>query len=95
MKLLLTRHGQTDWNVAGKVQGTTDIELNETGKKQAKKTGEKLLDYNIDVIIASPLKRAKRTAEIIRGNRNIPILLDEGIKERCFGEFEGKTRQRI
>lgn len=95
MKLLLTRHGQTDWNVAGKIQGTTDIELNETGKKQAKTTGEKLLDYNIDVIISSPLKRAKNTAKIIRGNRNIPILLDDGLKERCFGEFEGKTREEF
>ena len=95
MKLLLTRHGQTDWNVAGKVQGITDIELNETGKKQAEATGEKLLDYNIDIIISSPLKRAKKTAEIIRGNRNIPILLDEGLMERGFGEFEGKTREEF
>lgn len=95
MKLLLTRHGQTDWNVAGKIQGTTDIELNETGIEQAKATGEKLLDYNIDIIIASPLKRAKKTAEIIRGNRNIEILLDDGLKERAFGEFEGKTREEF
>lgn len=95
MKLLLTRHGQTDWNVAGKIQGITDIELNETGKKQAKATGEKLLNYNIDIIISSPLKRAKMTAEIIRGNRNIEILLDDGLKERCFGEFEGKTREEM
>ena len=92
MKLLLTRHGQTDWNVAGKIQGTTDIELNETGKIQAKETGKKLLNYDIDVIISSPLKRAKNTAEIIRGDRDIEILLDDGLKERCFGEFEGKTR---
>lgn len=92
MKLLLTRHGQTDWNVAGKVQGTTDIELNEIGKKQAEETGKKLLNYDIDIIISSPLKRAKKTAEIIRENRNIPILLDDGLKERCFGKFEGKTR---
>ena len=95
MKLLLTRHGQTDWNVAGKIQGTTDIELNETGKKQAEETGKKLINYDIDVIIASPLKRAKKTAEIIRGNRNIEILLDDGLKERAFGEFEGKTREEF
>lgn len=95
MKLLLTRHGQTDWNVAGKIQGTTDIELNEKGIEQAKATGEKLLNYNIDIIIASPLKRAKKTAEIIRGNRDIQILLDEGLRERCFGEFEGKTREEF
>ncbi len=95
MKLLVTRHGQTDWNLAGKVQGKTDIELNETGLEQAKIAGEKLLNEKIDVIISSPLKRAKKTAEIIRGNRNIPILLDKGIEERSFGEFEGKTREEF
>ena len=72
-----------------------NIELNETGKKQAEETGKKLLNYDIDVIIASPLKRAKKTAEIIRGNRNIEILLDDGLKERAFGEFEGKTREEF
>lgn len=91
MKIILTRHGQTDWNVLGKVQGITDIELNETGIKQAEETGNKLLNYNIDYIITSPLKRAKKTAEIIAKDRNIPILVDEGLKERAYGEIEGKT----
>ncbi len=95
MKLLLTRHGQTDWNVAGKVQGQTDIELNETGVIQAKVVGEKLSNEKIDVIISSPLKRAKKTAELIRGNRDIPILIDERITERSFGEHEGKTREEF
>ncbi len=95
MKLLLTRHGQTDWNVAGRIQGITDIELNETGIKQAEATREKLLNENIDVIISSPLKRARKTAEIIGSGRDIPIIIDNGIKERCFGKFEGKTRKDI
>ena len=60
MKLLLTRHGQTDWNVAGRIQGMTDIELNETGIRQAEEVREKLLNENIDVIITSPLKRARQ-----------------------------------
>lgn len=95
MKVLLTRHGQTDWNVLGKIQGITDIELNETGIKQAQETGKKLLNYDIDYIISSPLKRAKRTAEIIGQGRNIPIIVDDGLKERAFGEFEGKTRKEF
>ena len=95
MKLLLTRHGQTDWNVAGKIQGITDIELNETGVKQAEATREKLLNQNIDVIISSPLKRARKTAEIIKGERNIPLIIDNGLKERCFGKLEGKTREEF
>ncbi len=91
MKLLLTRHGQTDWNVKGKIQGMTDTELNETGIKQAKQVREKLLNENIDVIITSPLKRARKTAEIIGEGRHIPIIYDERIRERCFGKFEGLT----
>lgn len=95
MKILLTRHGQTDWNVLRKVQGRTDIELNETGIKQAEIAREKLLNYNIDLIISSPLKRAKKTAEIIENNRNIPIVINEALIERSFGRYEGKAPEGI
>ncbi len=95
MKILLTRHGQTDWNVLGKIQGLTDIELNETGIKQAEETREKLLDKKIDLILTSPLKRAKKTAEIIGKGRNIPIIVDNGLIERAFGKNEGKTREEF
>lgn len=95
MRLLLTRHGQTDWNIVGKIQGQTDIELNETGIKQAEETREKLAKEKIDVIISSPQKRAKRTAEIIARGRKIPIIIDKGIEERYFGKFEGKTRKEF
>ena len=57
MKIYVIRHGQTDWNVAGKCQGRTDIELNETGIEQAKQAKEQLKNYNIEQIICSPLKR--------------------------------------
>lgn len=90
MRLLLTRHGQTDWNVQGKAQGRTDTNLNETGIEQAKMLAEKLMDYNIDVIISSPLKRARKTAEIIANGRKIPTLCDEDIVERSFGKYEGQ-----
>ncbi len=90
MKIYVTRHGQTDWNVEGKTQGRADIELNEVGISQAKQTKEALKNKNIDLIICSPLKRAKQTAEIINEGRNIPIIYDEQIMERNFGEFEGK-----
>lgn len=95
MKLLLTRHGQTDWNIEGKIQGQTDIELNATGIKQAESTREKLLKEKIDIIISSPQKRASKTAEIIARGRNIPIIIDERIAERYFGKFEGKTREEF
>lgn len=95
MRLLLTRHGQTDWNVLGKIQGQTDIELNEIGIKQAEATREKIANQKIDVIISSPQKRAKKTAEIIAKGRNIPIIIDKEIEERNFGKFEGKTREEF
>lgn len=95
MRLLLTRHGQTDWNVAGKIQGVTDTELNETGIKQAELTRDKLLNEDIDVIISSPLKRAKKTAEIIATGRNTPLIIDNEVTERCFGKFEGKTPEEF
>ena len=90
MKIYVTRHGQTDWNVQGKTQGRTDIELNEVGIKQAKQTKEELKNVDIDLIICSPLKRAKQTAQIINEGRNIPIIFDDQIIERNFGEFEGE-----
>lgn len=90
MRLLLTRHGQTDWNVQGKAQGRTDTNLNETGIEQAKMLAKKLMDYNIDVIISSPLKRARKTAEIIAEGRAIPVFCDEDIIERSFGKYEGQ-----
>ena len=90
MKIYVTRHGQTDWNVQGKTQGRADIELNEVGIKQAKQTKEELKNIDIDLIICSPLKRAKKTAEIINEGRNIPIIFDDQIIERNFGEFEGE-----
>ena len=58
MDILLTRHGQTEWNVLKKVQGKANIELNETGQNQALITAQNLLDEEIDLIISSPLKRA-------------------------------------
>ena len=90
MEILLTRHGQTEWNLLKKLQSKTNIELNETGVEQAKKIKEKLKNTNIDIIICSPLKRAIQTAEIINEERNLPIILDNRISERDFGEFEGK-----
>lgn len=91
MEILLTRHGQTDWNVLQKAQGISDIELNEVGKQQAEETANKLKDIKIDLIICSPLKRAIETADIINKNKNVPIIFDERIAERNFGEFEGVT----
>lgn len=87
--IYITRHGQTNWNVQKKVMGRCDEPLNETGLNQAEETRNNLMDTDIDLIICSPLKRARQTAEIINRDRNIPIIYDERIIERDFGEFEG------
>lgn len=87
--IYITRHGQTDWNVQKKVMGRCDEPLNENGLKQAEETRKNLINTDIDLIICSPLIRAKQTAEVINTNRNIPIIYDDRIIERDFGEFEG------
>lgn len=90
MKLFVVRHGQTDWNLERKLQGQVDTELNENGVKQANelKSDIKNQDYKIDLIIASPLKRTKKTAEIISDGK-IDIIYSDKIIERGFGELEG------
>lgn len=91
MKLYVTRHGQTDWNVQKIVQGQTDTPLNETGIKQAYLTKRKLQDIPFDLILSSPLKRAKQTASIINEGRNIPIVYEKSLLEICYGENEGTS----
>ncbi len=95
MKILVTRHGQTDWNVEKRIQGRTDIELNNKGIEQAYKTKENLKNEKIDLIICSPLKRAKQTADIINIDRNITITYDERLLEICYGENEGKLHDEF
>lgn len=92
MEIFVTRHGQTDWNVLEKLQGQTDIELNDIGRQQAKETGELIKNENIDLIISSPLKRAKETAQIINRNFNVSIIEDNRLMERRFGKCEGLTK---
>ena len=95
MKLYILRHGQTNWNKKGKIQGKTDIELNEEGIEQAKEARKLLENYPIDMIVASPLKRARKTAEIINETKKAPIVFDKALEERGFGDFEGKIRKEI
>lgn len=85
----LVRHGETDWNLQQKCQGKTDIPLNTTGERQARETGEYVKDFSWDIIVTSPLKRAKRTAEIINEYLHLPIVEMDDFKERDYGDAEG------
>ncbi len=91
MEIYFVRHGQTDYNILGKYYGRTDVLLNETGQKQAKKMGKFLSDISFDKIITSPLKRAYDTARMIGEKREILIEKEELLCEQNFGIFEGKT----
>ena len=94
MKLLIVRHGKTNWNTEKRAAGLSDVELNDEGIEQAKTLRDKLKDVNIDVIISSPLKRAVKTAEIINENHKLNILLDEDIIERNLGIYEGQPNEK-
>ncbi len=91
MRLVLIRHGETDWNRRGKIQGVTDISLNENGIKSAGELADRLKnsDYSFSVVYSSPLKRAYETGEILARELNIPIKVKENLSELCFGKFEG------
>ncbi|MDO4488928.1 MAG: histidine phosphatase family protein [Eubacteriales bacterium] len=89
MKLLIVRHGETDWNVDGRLQGQTDIELNDKGREMARQTGIGMKDVHIDLCYSSPLKRAYETAELMLAGRDIEIRTDDRLKEASFGKWEG------
>lgn len=91
MTIYLIRHGETDLNKEHRLQGHSDIELNDYGRELARITGQALSTVNFDYVFTSPLIRAKETAQILVDNQEVkaPIIEDERIKEICFGEFEG------
>ena len=91
MKVIIARHGQTEWNRLGKLQGQTDISLNEEGQRQAEETARQIADEKIDLIISSPLKRARETADIINKRFEASIIEDDRLKERNYGKSEGLT----
>ncbi|MRN53368.1 histidine phosphatase family protein [Paenibacillus monticola] len=94
MLIGLIRHGLTDWNVAGKIQGQTDIPLNMEGREQAEMLADRLLQepYRWDYCITSSLSRAEETGKIIAAQLGIPMLeSDHRIRERAYGQIEGLT----
>jgi probable phosphoglycerate mutase len=83
------RHGKTEWNAKHKLQGRTDIPLNEDGKRMAENARAEYFNVHFDICYCSPLSRAKETAEILLRGRNIPIITDERLIEMSFGVYEG------
>jgi broad specificity phosphatase PhoE len=92
--LLLVRHGETDWNRGGRWQGGSDTRLNELGREQASALAE-TLDGTVDAIYSSDLARARETAEILAAKLGLDVHLDERLRERSFGSWEGLTTSEI
>ncbi len=94
-KFILLRHGQTDWNLQRRYQGQSDIALNETGEAQSQLAGTQLRNMPLDVIYSSDLIRARDTAMAVKQyHPNTPIHFDQRIRERSFGDFEGKSYEK-
>jgi broad specificity phosphatase PhoE len=90
LKLILVRHGETYWNKERRVQGgDSDIELNNTGSEQARKLAAFLENESITTILSSPMQRTIATAKIIASQHQLPVEIDQGLRELKFGELEG------
>jgi len=96
MRILLARHGETPWNAEGRYQGQIDIPLSPVGESQARALGERLRDVHITRAVASPLSRARLTAELALGEaRKSMLTLDPDIQEIAHGEWEGLLAAEI
>jgi probable phosphoglycerate mutase len=94
-RLIAVRHGETAWNTQSRIQGHTDIPLNETGLWQAERVGQAVAQEAVHAIYSSDLQRARLTAQAIGRSAGLPVQLEEGLRERHFGELEGLTHDEI
>ena len=90
-KLLLVRHGETDWNAEGRLQGQTDRPLSDYGRRQAQQLADELGSEEFEAIYSSDLIRARETAEIIARRLELPVKLDPDLREKDWGTWEGLT----
>jgi broad specificity phosphatase PhoE len=90
-RLILIRHGETDWNVARRYFGVSDVPLNDNGRRLAEETARALFSESISAVYTSDLSRAAETARIIAAERNLLVFEDVRLREMDFGPFEGMT----
>ncbi len=89
--LLLVRHGETDWNAEGRLQGHTDRPLNDYGRRQARELAERLAGDGVTAIYSSDLSRARETAQIVGERLGLPVEVDPDLREKDWGNWEGLT----
>ena len=89
--LLLVRHGETDWNADGRLQGQTDRPLSDFGRRQAQQLAEELDGEELEAIYSSDLARARETAEIVGERVGLAVALDPDLREKDWGSWEGLT----
>lgn len=95
-RIFLARHGETDWNRAGRWQGQTDIPLNLTGQQQARELSQRLSGLGIERIVTSDLLRAYQTGQVVANSLGLAApTQDRRLRERSFGVFEGLTRAQV
>ena len=90
-RLLIVRHGETEWNAEGRIQGHTDVALSDKGRRQASLVAERLSGVPIDMAYSSDLLRASETAQWILEKRDLPLQALPELRERYYGVFEGLT----
>ena len=94
-RLIVWRHGNTDWNAQGRVQGQTDVPLNDLGHQQAVDAAELLIRLKPDLIVASDLRRATDTAAALAALTGLSVRPDPRLRERFFGEWQGLTMTEV
>ena len=87
----LVRHGETDWNAAGRAQGQSQVPLNAAGRAQARALATRLRPLRFSAAYASDLRRVTETAAAILYGRDLPLVPSPALREKCFGEWEGMT----
>jgi probable phosphoglycerate mutase len=95
LNIILIRHGETAWNAERRLQGHLDIPLNAEGERQARLLAEALAPESIDLVVASDLQRARQTAQAVATPRHMPVHAEPGLRERCYGGFEGMLYSEI
>ncbi len=93
--IIIVRHGQTEWNMAGKWQGSADIPLDTPGLEQAEAIADRLATWEIDAIYSSDLQRAAQTAKAIAKHHDLNVIIEPAWRERHVGDCEGMTRAEI